>query len=140
MTVLSRHRLPRPYRLLLTIFWALPAVMLFGATVISQGFTPALVDPRLWLLLALLLLPALYVWREGVDVLADGIIARVHVPRYYPYEVLDNWYFDQHPQRRVLTVWSKGRKVLECRAGHLTHLPVLLRALKSHLSWRAFPY
>jgi len=138
--VLSRHRLPRTFRVSLAALWVLPVGLLVGTILLSRGFTVALLDPRLWLPLALMLLPALYVWREGVDVLPSGIVRRVHWPRYYPYEQLDNWYFDKHPDRRMLTVWDGcSRKVLECRAGHLTDLPRLMASLKTNLRDRQWP-
>lgn len=138
--VISRHRLPRPYRFGLAALWIIPAVILLVAIMISRGLSPALLDPRLLIPLGVMLIPAVYVWREGVDVLPSGIIARVHWPRYYPYEQLDNWYFDSRADRRVVTVWdADNRKALECRAGHLTNLPLLFDALKAHLRYRNWP-
>ncbi|MFN8371716.1 MAG: hypothetical protein U0694_02405 [Anaerolineae bacterium] len=139
MTVISRHRLPRFYRLALTVLWLLPLAMLGGALLLAHGLPP-LLDVRLLAPLLLMALPALYIWQEGVDVLDNGIRARVHLPRFYPYEHLDNWYFDSRPQRRVLTIWSARGKVLECRAGHLTDVPTLLRELKARVRYRGFPY
>ena len=138
--VLSRHRLPRLYRVGIAILWTAPIVILTLAILVSQGITAALLDPRFWLPLAIMAVPALYIWREGVDVLSDGIVSRVHWPRYYPYQQLDNWYYDSRADRRVLTVWDgHNRKVLECRAGHLTDLPKLLTALKANLRNRNWP-
>jgi hypothetical protein len=118
----------------------MPIVMLAATIVFSRGFTVALLDPRFWLPLGVMVIPALYIWREGVDVLSSGIVRRVHWPRYYPYQQLDNWYYDSRPDRRVLTVWDlNNRKVLECRAGHLTDLPKLLDALKSNIRNRNWP-
>jgi hypothetical protein len=138
--VISRHRLPRKYRLALTVLWLLPVFVVIGALLIANGFSLALIDPRFILPLLLMCIPALYVWQEGVDVLEDGIVSRVHVPRFYPYERLDNWYFDNRPQRRVLTIWGERGKVLECRAGHLTDLSRLLQELKERVRYRGFPY
>jgi hypothetical protein len=84
-----------------------------------------------------MLLPALYIWQEGIDVLPDGVIRRMHVPRYFPYETLSAWAFDSPPDRRVLTVWNQGeQKIVECRAGHLTDFPALLAALRCHVKFR----
>jgi hypothetical protein len=139
-SVLSRHRLPRFYRVSITILWIAPVFLLFMAMLLNQGLTLWLLDPRLLLPLALMLIPAVYIWREGVDVLPTGIISRVHVPRYLPYSKMDNWYYDSRPDRRTLTVWdAHNRKVIECRAGHLTDLPRLLAALKANLRNRNWP-
>ncbi len=138
--ILSRHRLPQRYRVTLTLLWLLPIFVLLLALLIAHGPSPALLDPRLMLLLMLMTLPALYTWREGVDLLKDGIVVRVHWPRRYAYSELDNWYYDARPDRRVLTVWDcAGRKALECRAV-LTDWPLLLRALDDRLRYRNWPY
>jgi hypothetical protein len=138
--VISRHRLPHPYRLGLTGLWLAPIILLLLAMLLGGGFSPALIDLRLWLPLGLMTLPALYMWREGVDVLPNGLIARVFWPRFLAYQTLDNWYYDGRADRRVLTIWAcGGYKVLECRAGHLTDLPVLLAALKANIRYRHWP-
>jgi hypothetical protein len=134
-TVLSRHRLPRFYRVSLTALWLLPGVIFGLVFALRGGLTLELLDPRLALPVLVMVLPALYIWQEGVDVLQGGIIARVHVPRYYDYAVLTAWSFDERPDRHTLTVWDyQQQKVLECRAGHLTDLPLLLVALNSNVS------
>jgi hypothetical protein len=139
--ILSRHRLPHPYRVLLAALWCAPMFLLLLAVLIGRGLSPSLLDPRFWLPLCVPLLPALYVWREGVDVLPGGIRSNLHGSRYYPYETLDNWYLDNRPERRILTVWAcDGRKVLQVHAAHLTDLPRLLAALKEHLRYRNWPY
>jgi len=140
-TILSRHRLPHPYRWALAALWIAPACIFFVALLLNHGLSPALFDPRFLLPAVVMSLPALYIWREGVDVLPDGIIARVHLPhRYHPYAALGAWYLDTRPNRRVLTVWDvHNRKVLECRPGHLTDLPLLLRALKDNVCCRNWP-
>jgi hypothetical protein len=139
--VLSRHRLPTRYRVSLAALWLAPIVILLLALIFSRGLSLALIDPRLLLPFGLMALPALYVWQEGVDVLPGGIVARMHLPRYYTYDRLQMWYLDTRPQRRILTVWdTDNRKVLECHAAHLTDLPVLLSVLKRHLRYRHFPY
>jgi hypothetical protein len=138
--ILSRHRLPQNYRIALVGLWITPVCLFMLAVLLSRGLTASLLDPRFLLPLSLMLIPALYVWREGVDVLPSGIIARMHWPRYYPYTALDNWYFDSRADRRTLTVWdTSNRKVLECRAGHLSQLPMLLSALKANLRPRNWP-
>ncbi|NDJ61761.1 MAG: hypothetical protein GYB67_11590 [Chloroflexi bacterium] len=138
--MISRHRLPPPYRYALTALWCTPALLLVAAIVISRGINPALLDVRLLLPLGALLLPAVYVWREGVDVLPDGLIARVHVPRYLAYRRLASWHYDPRRERRTLVIWdTKQHTVLECRAGHLTDLPTLLAALDEHLPERPWP-
>ncbi|NWF71149.1 MAG: hypothetical protein HXY40_18865 [Chloroflexi bacterium] len=131
--VLSRHRLPRPYRAALALLWFAPVALLLAALLLAHGMTLALFDPRLLLPLLLLSLPALYVWQEGVDVLEDGLVARIHLPRYYPYQQLSYWRYDAHPARRVLTIWRAQYKALECRAGHLSDFPLLLRALEARV-------
>lgn len=138
--VLSRHRLPSIFRVSLAGLWIMPIGIFILAIVFSQGLSATLLDPRFWLPLGVMLIPALYIWHEGVDVLPSGIITRVHWPRYYTYTQLDNWYYDNRPERRTLTVWDgRNRKVLECRAGHLTDLPKLLAALKTNLRNRNWP-
>lgn len=136
--VLSRHRLPRRWRTVLAVLWSLPLILLLLALVVSRGPSPALLDPRLLMPALLMLVPAWYVWQEGVDVLPRGIIARVHQPRFYDYASLCGWQFDAHPERRVLTIWDCERRiVLECRAAHLTEFTVLLAALERGIARRS---
>src|SRR5262249_7906407 len=97
--ILSRHRLPQTYRLSLAALWTTPVLLLLLTVFIIGRSVVFMFDPRLWLPVALMLIPAIYIWREGVDVLPSGIIRRVHWPRYYPYGQLDNWYFDKRPDR-----------------------------------------
>lgn len=138
--VLSRHRLTPRYRYALAVLWVLPACILLVSLLIAHGVSLHLADPRLLLPLVVMALPALYIWREGVDVLADGLHIRVHGWRYRPFEELDNWYLDSRPNRRLLTIWDQdGRKVLECHAAHLTDLPTLLATLKAKLRYRNWP-
>jgi lysylphosphatidylglycerol synthetase-like protein (DUF2156 family) len=138
--IISRHRLPRGYRVGLTALWLAPIVILLLTLVLRWREASAWLDIRLLLPLALMALPALYVWQEGVDILPHGIVRRVHVPRYFAFDHLDNWYYDQRPGRRVLTIWdSNQRKVLECRAAHLTDFPLLLRQLKDRVRYRHWP-
>jgi hypothetical protein len=128
------------YRWGLMVLWLLPGILFLLVILINWGFTLAVFDPRFWLPLLLMAVPALYVWREGVDVLPDGLLTHVFWPRYYPYAHLDTWYIDQHPQRHVLTIWdAQHQKVFEARTGHLTDLPLLLAALKSYIRYRHWP-
>jgi hypothetical protein len=138
--VLSRHRLPNLYRYSIITFWVAP-IFVFALTImVGRGFTTSLFDMRFLVPAAMMALPAFYIWQEGVDVLPNGIRARVHIPHYYDYSVLGTWYYDSRVQRRVLTVWDEeSRKVLECRAGHLTDFPVLTASLKANVRWRNFP-
>jgi len=132
--VLSRHRLRQPYRTALAALWCVPPLLLALAILIGNGFTPSFFDPRFLLPAILMALPARYIWQEGVDVLPDGIVARVYWPRYYAYERLEMWYFDGRREKQIITVWDDRLvKVLECRAGHLTDVPALLRALRKHV-------
>ena len=139
--VLSRHRLPKTYRYLLAALWVTPALILLGSLMIARGISLHLVDPRLLLPLVVMALPALYIWREGVDVLPEGLHIRLHGWRYRSFEELDHWYLDNRPQRRLLTIWDQqGRKVLEIHAAHLTNLSELLKTLKEKLRYRNWPY
>ncbi len=138
--IISRHRLPRGYRLGLAGLWLTPPLLLALTPALVRGFDAALLDPRLWLPLLVMALPALYIWQEGVDVRADGLTARFFWPRFHAYPQLDTWYYDAHPQRRVITVWDHANhKVLECRAGHLSDARGLLDALHRHVRNRQFP-
>jgi hypothetical protein len=138
--ILSRHRLIHPYRVALVAAWVMPTCLFIITIVLSRGLSLSLLDPRFLLPALLMCSPALYVWREGVDVLPEGIIARVFIPRYYPFASLGTWYLDSRPNKRVLTVWDvDNRKVLECRPGHLTDLPTLLKTLKAHVRYRNWP-
>lgn len=138
--ILSRHRLPRAYRLGLAGLWLAPPLLLVLAPALVRGVDAGFLDPRLWLPLLLMGLPALYIWQEGVDVRADGLTARFFWPRFYAYHQLDTWYYDAHPRRRVITVWTHSHgKALECRAAHLTNPRQLLDALHRHIRNRQFP-
>lgn len=139
--VISRHRLPRVYRMGLAALWLLPPLLLALTPALARGIDTAMLDPRLWLPLLVMSLPALTIWREGVDVRADGLVTRFFWPRFYAYAQLESWCYDAHPQRRVITVWTDGdRKALECRAGHLTDARRLLDALHRHVRSRPLPH
>jgi hypothetical protein len=130
--VLSRHRLPQPYRLLLVVFWLLPLGMLTLTAFI--GSRSLAFDVRLLLMLGLMALPAWYIWQEGVDVLPGGIRVRVYVPRCYAYDDLKAWRVTTWKQSRILTIWTQERgKALECHAAHLTDWPRLVRSLRENV-------
>lgn len=143
--VISRHRLPAPYRALLTALWLTPIALLAGTLVIARGLSPALLDLRLAITFGLMALPALYVWREGVDVLRDGLRVRVACTRRYAYDHLGGWQLADRPARkvgaqgliecdRVLTIWDQhGQTALQVHAAHLTDLRRLITALQKHV-------
>lgn len=132
--VLSRHRLPNRYRYSIVALWLAPLPLLVLTILVGKGVTAALLDPRFLVAMGLLTLPAIYIWQEGLDVLPNGIRTRVHLPRYHDYGLLESWYFDRRTQRGILTIWDKERrKVLECHAAHLSHLPLLLDTLEHRL-------
>lgn len=138
--VLSRHRLPHFYRVSLTLVWMMPLCIFVIAILGSRGATMALGDPRFLLCAGIMCVPAFCVWREGIDVMPSGIVARIHLPRYYSYEQMETWYCDYRSNKRVLTVWdANGFKLWECRTGHLTDLPKLLSALKRNVRYRNWP-
>jgi hypothetical protein len=126
--VLSRHRLPQPYRVLLTLLWVAPAILLAMTLIIAYGAMAA--DFRLFSMIVLMLLPALYVWREGVDATPSGIIRRIHGTQRYRYATLMHWEYRE--STGVLRVWDKaGHVALECRAAHLTEFEGLIEILET---------
>lgn len=132
--VLSRHRLPQPYRVALAVLWLTPPALLTLTLLVGHGATFNLLDLRFLLPVLLMVFPALYIWQEGVDVLHEGLRARIHVPRYYAYDRLGAWQIKAYRDTRLLIVWDcHQRKVLECHAGHLTDLPSLLNALQRNV-------
>lgn len=132
--VLSRHRLPGFYRYSIMALWLMPIFLLIMMILLGKGITPGTLDLRLIPPLMVMALPAVYIWQEGVDVLPCGIRARVHIPRYYTYTTLSIYSYDARTDRHVLTIWDiNSRKVLECRAGHLTQFPTLLSSLKENV-------
>lgn len=133
-SVISRHRLPTPFRQLLTALWLAPLLLFTLALLLTRGLSPALLDPRYLLVLAVMGLPALYVWREGVDVLVGGIKRRVYLPRYYAYGELHTWHLQTRAEGKILTIWHvEGEKILSTHARHLTDFPLLLDALREHV-------
>ncbi len=132
--MVTRHRLPRFYRIGLTVLWVAPLAVFVAAIIAEKGLSPALLDPRFLLPALLMTAPALYFWQEGIDVLPDGIYRRIHFPRYYPYTAIARLNYDARDDRRVLTLWdSDEQKIVECRAGHLTDFAALLAALEEKL-------
>ncbi|MEP7290695.1 MAG: hypothetical protein ABI835_02880 [Chloroflexota bacterium] len=115
--VIRRHRLPTRYRVGLTVLWMVPLGLFVAAIVSQRGLDPAL-----------------YFWREGIDVLPDGIYRRMHVPQYYAFSEMTRWHYDARKERHVLTIWDETeRKIVECRAGHLTDFPALLEVLEERV-------
>jgi hypothetical protein len=133
--VLYRHRLPKRYRALLPALVLTPAPIFILAILIGRGWHNALLDPRFWLPLCIALLPAVYWWREGVDVRVNGIVRRIHVPRFYPYTDLASYY---HAADKGLFIIydNDGETALECRPAHLTDFPVFLETCRTHLPRR----
>lgn len=134
-SVLSRHRLPHPYRYLLVGLWLTPLLLLILTIAVGNGVTLAFFDPRFLLLLVFMALPALYIWQEGVDVLAGGIRVRVYVPSYHPYQQLGGWDISQKPPSgEVICIWDHHQQtVLSYHTAHLTDLQNLREALHSHI-------
>lgn len=138
--VVSRHRLPRLYRLGLTVMWIAPLAVFVTVIVAETGLNPALLSPRFLLPALLMLIPAAYVWQEGIDLLPGGIYRRIHVPQFYPYEAIARLHYDARAGVHVLTLWdADNRKMVECRAAHLTEFPALLAALEERVADR-YPY
>ena len=132
--VVRRHRLPHPYRVGLATLWVAPLLLFVFVMALKRGIDLALLDPRFLLLALLMIVPAIYFWQEGIDVLPDGIVRRIHVPRYYPFAALARWHYDRRPDRHVLTIWdAHDQKIVECRAGHLTDFSKLLETLEEKL-------
>jgi hypothetical protein len=132
MTVISRHRLPAPYRAALTILWAMPAAILLLALIAGHGLSRSLLDLRLWLLLGLMLLPGCYIWQEGVDVLVGGLRARIGLHQIYAYSALSHWQLD--PVWQLLKVWDQRCEIVIVRyLAHFSHPEALLEALRQHI-------
>ena len=137
MNVLRRHRLPPLYRVGLSVMWVVPLLLFIGVIVSQRGIDPAFFDPRFFIPAGIMIAPALYFWREGIDVLPDGLYRRIHLPRYVPFTEMRRWRYDAREGRRVLTIWdADGQKLVECRAGHLTEFPALLEMLEERLTRR----
>ncbi len=114
-------------------------MLLIGAIVIGRGFTLALFDPRLLLPALIMLTPAVYVWREGIDVLPEGIVRRVHVPRYYHFDELKTWTFERRDGQRLIIIWDDDERKLVEVSAVLTDLPTLLATLRARVRGRSLP-
>lgn len=133
-TTIRRHRLPHPYRVGLTVLWIVPLLLFIAVIALERGVDMALLDPRFLLPALLMIVPAVYFWQEGIDVLPDGIYRRIHIPQYYAFAQMARWQYDRREGRRVLTVWDEQeRKLVECRAAHLTDFPALLETFEERL-------
>jgi len=138
--VLSRHRLPQPYRLLLVCFWLLPIGLLYLSLLAAHGPTFSLLHPVLLLALVGMGMPALYVWHEGVDVTEQGLIIRCGGWRHRTYAQLDAWYVDTRPPHRIFVLWDvNNRRIVSRHTAHLTNFDTLARTLKSRIRWRGWP-
>ena len=138
--VIRRHRLPLRYRLGLTVLWIVPLCLFISAMVIGRGIDLAFLDPRFLLPALTMIAPALYFWHEGIDVLPEGLYRRMHLPRYYAFREMARWHYDSRSDRHVLTIWdAQERKIVECRAGHLTDFPALLDILEQQIRERHLP-
>lgn len=137
--ILSRHRLPHPYRGALVALWVLPAGLLYLTLIAAHGLRAALVHPVLLLTLTGMALPALYVWQEGVDVTEQGLVIRSGGWRRRQYHELDSWYVDTRRNHRIFTVWDDNQqRVISCHTAHLTDFATLARALKARVRWRGW--
>ncbi len=138
-TILSRHRLPQPYRTLLVGGWlALPLILVVGI-ILGAGPSLSVFDPRFLILLALMFLPAYYVWQEGVDVYENGLSARVYVPKHYHYTSLSHWQIKMahHVNARILTIWNdEGHIVLSRHMAHLSDVTRLVDSLRLNVHQR----
>jgi|GEM_PF-881850 len=131
---ISIHRLPTFYRYSLTLLWIAIPALLIGAVLLSRGVQLALFDPRLLILLLIMLLPAMHIWQQGVDVRGDGLLVRLYAPRFHQYEKLHSWQLESFPQGKVLSIVDIDEAyILRFHAAHLSDLPILLAALKHHL-------
>lgn len=132
--VLSRHRLPAPYRGALTLLWLLPGLLLWGALLLTRGPHTALLDPRLVLPLCLMLLPALFVWRQGIDLGQRGLWLRLSLPSYHSYDALGEWRLLCTPQGQILGIYARDESILcQWHAAHLSDPDLLLATLRQKL-------
>ena len=132
LTPITRHRLIPPYRAALALMWCIPPVLLTGVLIVRANTVSSLIDPRYWLMLALMLLPALYIWREGIDVLRGGLRVNQHIPHTAPYSTLSGWRCDS--THRILTIWDdRGRIVFEMPAAHLSDVERVEQVLRENV-------
>ncbi len=127
--LVSQHRLPQPYRLVLAALWSLPGLVVLIAAASKPGL---LLDLRVLLPALVLLVPAAYIWREGVDVTPSAVIRRIHLPRRCPFHTLARWRFDH--ESGILRVWNRdGEIVLECRREQMTDFEGLVTRLSAQI-------
>lgn len=132
--VLSRHRLPAPYRGALTLLWLLPGLLLWATLLLTRGPQMVLLDPRLVLLLCLMLLPALFIWRQGIDLGQRGLWLRLSLPSYHAYDALGEWRLLHTPQGQILGIYARDTSAL-ClwHAVHLSDCELLQETLREKL-------
>jgi len=136
--ILSRHRLVQPYRLLLTVTWLIPMILLVFLLVLQSA---AFLNPRLWLLLLMMALPALHIWQQGVDVGQQHLTVRMAIPRHFPYEVLRSWEIFHVPGGRMLQLTDEtGEHVLQVYLVHLSDYPLLIDRLKYLVAMQEYDY
>ena len=132
--IVSRHRLPAPYRGLLTLLWAAPAALLWSALLLGHGPRLALLDPRLLLLLALALLPASFIWSQGIDARRHSLHLRLAIPRRVPYAQLGTWRLFETPEGRILGLYDPdGAVLVHWHAAHLSHFAELECTLRERV-------
>lgn len=133
--VISRHRLPQPYRGALIALWLTPIALLLVTIIIGTGANPALFDPRFILAVAVMGIPAYYIWQEGVDVLPDGLRVRIRLGGTYTFHELSDWHLGTISGSDFLSVWDwRKQRVLGCPSAHLTEFPTLLTTLKTRIN------
>lgn len=136
--ILSRHRLPTRYRIALVILWCLPICLMWSALLLSHGPTWRLLHPALLMPACVMLVPAVYVWHEGIDITRRGVIVRTHAWRYHAFSQLAAWGIERRAGQRLLSIWDcKGNCVFESHTHHLTHVSQLTDVLRCHLRRRS---
>ena len=111
MPVISRHRLPEPYRSLLCGLWLTPPALMFLTLIKLNGLTWAVFHPLTLLAGVLMALPAWYVWQQGVDVMPDALHIRITGWRRRTFDQLDTWTLAPNPpDEPILLVWDRQRR------------------------------
>lgn len=130
--ILSRHRLVHPYRIWLATLWlALPVTL---CALVLRHEIVGLLNPRLWLVMALAIIPAWHVWRQGIDTRTDGLLIRIYAPQLYAYDMLDHWHIHRSEQGHILIIVDRsGKTALSFHAAHLTDIQRLLSVLRRHV-------
>lgn len=132
--VVSRHRLPEPYRSVLVGLWLLPPCLMFAVLLIFGSAQFALLHPLTLLFLCLMSLPALYVWREGIDVTAVGVRVRMGGWHYRPFARLRGAFITYERGTAVFTLLDENAvRVVMCPAAHLTECRRLVALLRTQL-------